>query len=120
MASCHGGARNPLVWMTRSDRWAVPLVFFDRGLRRMFATRYDGRMQATQRRFRRDVFEHHARARGATTVAEQAARIGVSRGHLYKILNNQHAPGIKTLDRIETFLGVPIDQFYPRVESEAV
>lgn len=86
----------------------------------MFATRYSGRMQATQRRFRRDVFEHHARARGATTVAEQAAYIGVSRGHLYKIFNNQHAPGIKTLDKIETFLGVPIDQFYPRVESEAV
>lgn len=93
----------------------------------MYATCYLGGMPttspvrpATKRRFRRDVFERHAKELGYSTVEKQAAAVGLSRPQLSNILNGKFRPNIDTLDRMADVLGIPADDFCPRtpIESE--
>lgn len=92
----------------------------------MSHTYYCRRMAATsapvavaERVFRRDVFQRRAAELGAPTIEKQAAGCGVSRQHLHKIFKGLHTPSIPTLDRMQVFLDLPIDDFYPRLPANS-
>lgn len=95
-----------------------------RGLRLASHTPYICRMAVTSptrptsgRVFRRDIFQAAARELGAVTVEAQAALVGLSRPHLSNLLNGVMKPSFDTADHISDVLGIPVDEFFPRVKS---
>lgn len=67
----------------------------------------------TKREFDKEAFKARCRDLGATTVAEQAALVGLTRQHMYRIYAGTFRPNIDTLDRMEAALGVHRDEFCP-------
>jgi DNA-binding XRE family transcriptional regulator len=69
-------------------------------------------------RLRRDVYEALAAKRGAESVAEQVALIGLPRKTLYRIRRGDN-PSMASAVKIAAALGSSVDALFERIEDAA-
>lgn len=73
------------------------------------------RQDSASLRLRVDRIRKRAAERGANSVAEIAALIGVTRQHMYLLFNGTHLPSAPTAQRMADALEMPVEDLWERV-----